>query len=448
MENRRCKNNYCKKTLFIPIRITMVYLLFTLLMYVCGPFDWKTENPVYTYIYLGLYLLMLWGGYQIGIRGKQNSYKWDAQKFDNKIIKILKIMLVINLVFYIFSIMRTYGMNNFNISHLIANMKVGLLNPGQGYENKLLRDTLTGSEVLGGSVFTLILFIWNFFSYSIWSLGMVYFKKMNLLFKIVVFLTIMLQILYSLSIGTNIGVFVPAIYFIAYFGVNITIKNNKTIKKKRKNYKFVIFILGLYLLVTFGNNILGRGGIVKEGYNYSVGGIRIDQHSIFFDLVPQALHPLLIAGASYLTQGYYGFSLATNLKWIPMYGIGNSMQITNFLTNMGSSIGEKSFQARLEPLGWDPEINWHTAYLWFANDVGFLGVVLVMFLIGFLFAKIYRDSIECENPFAKVLIGQFVLLIMFLPCNNQLGQSFQYIFSFWLMLIAWGISRKRRYIGE
>ena len=147
-----------------------------------------------------------------------------------------------------------------------------------------------------------------------------------------------------------------------------------------------------------------------------------------------------VSFSSYFTQGYYGMSLAMELPWQPMYGVGNSMFLVDLISDHFTDIDPYTYQVRMEPMGWDSDIQWHSMYTWLANDVSFYGVVIVMLLIGIVFGAMFKDAITSGNPFAKMGIFYFMLMLIFIPCNNQLGQRADTLFSFILIILLWILS--------
>ena len=64
----------------------------------------------------------------------------------------------------------------------------------------------------------------------------------------------------------------------------------------------------------------------------------------------------------------------------------------------------------------------------------------VMLLIGILFGAMFKDAITTGNPFAKMSIFYFMLMLIFIPCNNQLGQRADTLLSFILLIMLWILS--------
>jgi len=205
-------------------------------------------------------------------------------------------------------------------------------------------------------------------------------------------------------------------------------------------------LVGVAVVVVYFVKIMKcRGGILNwDSASYNVGGIGLNRDSIFFAILPESLYIPLISISSYLTQGYYGLSLCMSLPWIPTFGLGTSLQIVDLISDHFFDIRSSTYQFRAMEFGWDDRINWHSMYSWFANDVGFYGVIAVMFVIGFVFALVYKDSITTRNPFARVLVFYFALMFVFIPCNNQIIQTTYTLFPLITIFACWIASRSVR----
>ena len=213
--------------------------------------------------------------------------------------------------------------------------------------------------------------------------------------------------------------------------------------------KLVAFVLAgiLLLAVYFGWMMESRS---------QASGYEIDEY-VIVDIVPndkfsgsasgdpaeepsvlqQKLSNLWISFSSYLSQGYYGMSQALTVDWTPMYGLGNSMFVVDMVSDHIYDIDQYTYQVKLEPMGWDSDVRWHSMYTWVANDVSFYGVILIMFLIGGLFGMMFKDAVVNKNPWARVSIFFYILMLVFIPCNNQVAQSNETLCPFILITLIW-----------
>lgn len=145
----------------------------------------------------------------------------------------------------------------------------------------------------------------------------------------------------------------------------------------------------------------------------------------------------------YVCQGYYGFSLILNLDLNWTYGFGNSEFLQRqFLMISGIDIAPATFQSRIDHL-WDKSAQWHSFYGQIANDVGFVGIAVVMLGTGFLFARAWGSAIFNKNFYGLALIPVFMIMFIFFPANNQV---FGYIdtFSYFLFVsLFWYFESKK-----
>lgn len=455
-----------KTALLLPIRLTLVYLAFTVLIYIIGPFNWITYRPVLFYGLLILYMLALWFGYRKGIRRHSyTAFEW-TEDMTQKLVRAVSLLIAVNCVIYILNLFREYGLNSLNFAELWRQMRIGIMNPGLGYNLRLERLMIyQGKDVLGGYFMSLLNYAWSFVEIPIILLAMLYFRKLKPWAKMCSILYLVLVVLHYLSIGTNIRIF--HIFLIAELPSIIRILSYAYRKELdwKKLCRFIACILiGLSLVACYFTwMMVSRGGINNyDDPSYNVGGIIINHDAFstkknektdeelkdFTEVtvneatwVPPIIMKFWISFSSYLTQGYYGMSLALTESWTPMCGVGNSMFLVDFISEHITDIDSYTYSKKIEHYGWDSDMHWATMYTWLANDVSFYGVIVIMGLIGFLFAIIYKDALETENPFAKALLFYFILMLLFIPCNNQLAQSSSTLFSFVFLIGCWAFSK-------
>jgi FtsH-binding integral membrane protein len=129
-----------------------------------------------------------------------------------------------------------------------------------------------------------------------------------------------------------------------------------------------------------------------------------------------------------------------------MFGVGSSMFLyrnaAQFLGN--PHIAELPYPERLQlENGWDARVVWSTVYAWLASDLSFPGVVLLMGVVGFLVAVSWRDATSNGGPFAVLFLAQLLMFCYYVPATNRMGQSPEQLVTFWVMLAAWGLTRRR-----
>jgi hypothetical protein len=148
-----------------------------------------------------------------------------------------------------------------------------------------------------------------------------------------------------------------------------------------------------------------------------------------------------------VTQGYYGLSLALDEPFVPMFGVGNSMFLySNAVKITGDSrIANLPYPVRVErSRGWGAYETWISIYPWLASDVSFPGTIVVVFLIGRLFAMTWLDTLRGENPFAVAMLAQLIVMLFYFPANNQMLQAGEALTGFYGVMILWLVTRQRQ----
>ena len=464
-----------------PGYLSVIYLAFTLIVYVLCPYDWPTQNPILFYGLNLAYILMFFVGYQLGEKFtfRFKLIEWTDDKTE-KLLRVVSYLTIANFCFLLIHVFRDYGYRTFNFAGLFRDMLVGIKNPGIGYLLHVERQAvLNGSDVMGGYVYTLFSMIWSFVKLPIAILSLLYFKKLRPLAKLFAILYPVLIVMFYLSIGTNIQVF----HVFLLLELPIIMETFEWWYHKKLNAKRIIKLIAFILL---GCVLLGGyfGWMMESrsnasGYeigDYEIGGIApqkpTQEHTQAStqestqeptqaptqeptqeptqaptqendgatednSSINQKLYNLWLSFSSYLTQGYYGMSQALSVNWTPMFGFGNSMFVVDMVSNYVYDIDQFTYQVKLEEFGWDSNVRWHTMYTWLANDVSFYGVVIVMLLIGMLLAMMFKDAVVTKNPFARASIFFYILMLIFIPCNNQIAQSNETLFAFLLLIGLW-----------
>jgi len=145
----------------------------------------------------------------------------------------------------------------------------------------------------------------------------------------------------------------------------------------------------------------------------------------------------------YMVQGYYGMSIALGEEFDTSFGIGHSVFLQKtFADYLHIDVRDKTFQHKINDR-WDQFVYWHSFYSYIANDVGFLGVTIVMLVLGIYFSNAYLSAVMEENLYAKMLLPLFGILFFYIPANNQVFGFLETMTSFWILTILFFASKKR-----
>lgn len=440
-----------KKILLAPLVIIEFYLLFTIFLFEFGAIEWPVSNKIEVYIFLFAYHLAFITGYIVTIR--KNKEKCELKYFRDKLTKVyhkLKIKNFFNKYLYfglIILLIVNYlrlgrVVNSLNPVIMVKYIFLGLYNSKELYEFKFL---LNQNTLIGGRLITVLTTLTSPIYWPIYPLMIYYFKRTNIIQKILFFIAIFLEIGYGISIGTNKVIFDLVIITGTILILKFMFKIMKNGIKKELLFKilFISLISCGIVLLFFNFTMSSRlGGLDRFSNGYRPGiPVNVDKGVIKY--FSDSFKFLYIMVCGYLTQGYFGMSLALKLPFISTLGLGNNNFIlSNFEEIFNLSIRQYTYQNRITEYYWDPTQNWHTIYTWIANDVSFYGVIIVMLILGVFIAAIWKDIVFKKNIFAICLFPMIVILVVFIPCNNQIFSLPTTFMPFLFLTLFWLISRK------
>lgn len=402
------------------IKYIMFYFILTIMLFDFGPHEYKIENGTMLHFYILSYFFAFYLGYKVF--SKRSVYEGSQvegirEKNTKRIEKILKKGIYINLILVIiFCLVST---NSSTILVFFNKIMNGIKDPATSYYDKVYNSTLEqGANLLR----ILFMFIYPYML-SILVLAVYNLKRLNLLQKIVTGITIILEMSRWIAVGTNKGVFDILILFISFYLISLCLqkfKDGKKIKNKVKlKYKLLIILLGITIFSMFTYFISSRMYVDNEGIS----------------IVERAYYGIEKI-TNYLVQGYKGMDYALNLEWKPTFGVGNSVFLTAQVDKMlGTNFSEMTYAKRAEIYGWSSTVNWHTAYTWFANDIHFLGIIVLMFFIGAFLACLIKEIVIYNNYYSTVLFYMIIVGIFYSSANNQVLAFSDMFIAFWVLFI-------------
>lgn len=423
--------------LMLPMRIVQVYLCLTVALYVLGPLRWPTHNPVLLYTFLLAAQFALYLGYRISMNNIEapQVLRHDTTAFR----RILEAVVVINLGFGILNATRYAGLTTVSLQGLVEKVKYGLLYPAQQYQAKFDIAGF-GGQALTYSSTLLAPLLW-----STLPMSLLHFKTLKLPFRVLAILSVLVEISRWLVMGTNKGIFdvlitCGAVALMIWMRSKHIDNAGPPLRRSQRRRKTQLILIALSILtvlsiVYFSNTI---GDRLSGNWQGSVGPASFDQGSLVMKLCPRQLQPTLVYLTSYLTQGYYALSIALPLPWTPMFGVGNSMFLMAKLSPVfGVDLYQYTYQTRLAAYGWNPLANWHSIYVWLANDVHFVGVIPLMFVLGYFFAEIVKAAVIRRNNLASVILCLLFVMFFYFPANNQVFSFPSTFMAFWVLTSLW-----------
>ena len=411
------------------MKYIQLYLIFTVVFYFIGPMQWKTRNTLFTFTLVAIFQMMLYMGYHFGMTG-QVKKRQNALCSDIFVIKHFNTFAIITMIINFLYLLRiTFLISRNGLWDVII---TSLTDPSVAYKaaNSI---TASSNEMFGGKILSVIIAFAGLLTVALIPLTIVYFKRLKMSSKVLAIISIVIQIILSISTGRSEGFFTLGIYVLAAF----LLKKRKKRIQKARTYVGIILIIVL-LLVLYSNLMINR---THGTYSLTLGGNIVDTNVTLLKVLPKSMEPLVVYLDIYLTQGYYGMSLATTCSWNPTYGLGSSAYLRNNIEELFNvDLTTHSYLGQAEQYDWGASANWHTVYTWLANDFHWIGVAIIMFLLGILLARIYRDAYINQNPIAIAMFAVLILFVFFIPANNRVFAQAETFFAFWFYLLVWLIA--------
>ena len=199
-----------------------------------------------------------------------------------------------------------------------------------------------------------------------------------------------------------------------------------------KRFKIgVILVASIFIFYFIFSNLARYNLGLHEmaSFNY-----KFETRPFYTDHCPTWLLVSLYNIDSYLCQGYYALSLGLSIGIISPTIMGMSWFTMVIANKFGYDPMPGTYMTLLEPYGIDSKMNWHTIYLWLANDFTFIGVPFVIFFIGYFFAKTWCDCISKKNDYAIPLFSLFLIMVFYFYANNQVLSFSLIAFVFWFLV--------------
>ncbi len=273
--------------------------------------------------------------------------------------------------------------------------------------------------------------------------GILNFRKLLKFDKFLLFLLILCPINLSLLRGTDKEIFDTLIIATGLILISITRTHLNKKKFIGKNFKkilltgLVIFTIFIIIFLSFTYRKYQRMGSTNE-FCFAENLVCAEYNGVIMSIMPDFINFGFSMFAAYLTNGYYGLSLALNQPLEFAYGIGHSSALQALFEKVFDfSIIESTLIGKVSASGWDHRNYWHTIFPWIASDVGFIGSLFFICIIGRLFRQSWKDSIYLNNDCAAIVFVLLCILFFYLPANNQLTQTLDSYFTFVCAFMAW-----------
>ena len=391
----------------------VIFQIITLCLYYFGPINYLFRGSPDSVVllvlsYLTLLVLGYLGGAKLYLRGSTGPR--NASRFLKRASIVVLFFSIIDLI---------YVSRSFNLGSTLGQAY------GLAQENK--------SENV--SVFAYLRMFFGYFIFGLLPIFFLWRKRLTKSLYVICMVAIVVNLLSGVMSGVNKKLFDYLIIGLVLGLMGLTsIGDVKKIAKLSIAMVVSIFLAGSFFL---------EGQLTRYG-SFAISGVS-DKLGAYSDY-KAADGELLVfysAMSGYLSQGYRAIELSLDIPFEFTWGVGNSSFFSRQIDKLfETDIENATYPARIETYGWDRYNQWSTFYTWWASDLTFYGVAILMFFIGFLFRCI-ENTLLVQRDIASI-IGYFymVILCFYLSANNQIFQSGESSLGFLFIAIPMLYKRK------
>lgn len=397
----------------IPFSVINILQIITLLLYFLGPINYFYGEKSIELLTLVLFFIL---SMNLGYFSARRIYVRDG---NHDYRKFIRWCIIIGLIVSPLTFMYRVGGLNLNVT-------VGDL-------YSLARENKTDSVYL-----EYLRMLLSPFLFGLFPLLITYWNKISTKTKVFSLVVVTINLIVSIASGINQGLFLLIIIFFGLYTVNLKFKDIINVKNTIVALVFSMFII-------FALNFFVEGQMTRSG-SAAISGISYTQnYESDYDISDGKIKVLYSALTSYLTQGYRAFDLALELPFKTTFGVGHSSFLSRQVDRIfDTRISDNTYPARIERFGWDRYVFWSSFYLWWASDIHYIGVIVLMFVIGFVF-RMVENSIKNEKSYRLIILySYFLVMLFYLSANNQIFQSGESYIGFMFFFILF--LRMKKYI--
>lgn len=429
-----------RKAEYLPLKFSLLVMWLTLLIYLFGPICWIQEWDAAEYITI-LLLVSYFTAFAIGYLVRSRYSSKNSVNYVNLANTVtwrrfLKYTIYINLAVVIANAVIYSEITS--ISALLSKAIKGIVSPATVYYAK-------NASSRSGSIIVGLILLYSPMMYITNVLSVFSFNQLSFPQKACVVATFVFEIARWLAIGTNKGLFDIVLLFVSYYIVILMLYKGREEERNRQNKKRLLRI-GLIVVIAFVLFFAFFGTAISD----RVGGkYNVENYTNFpYNLIPEGLRFFVDKADSYLVQGYDNLEkIIENCEFQWTFGAGNSrflMQAIDLV--LGVDLTSRTYPYQLKSYGVDPLASWHSAYAWFASDITFVGVIVLMFIAGYYMRGLVDDIILSVDPIAMTLLYFMILMITNASCTNYVLSVSNSFIGFWSLVIVRFLQKKGKRI--
>lgn len=420
----------------IPIKLALGYSLITVILYEFGPYRFPSINKGYLYLFLFACNLAIYIGFMAGAR--VHVFKSERR------VNINRLMSVLTIVASIVCVPKFIIYTGF-YSNPIGNIIYGISAFFSGMSDQLYMARQELHSAVG---------IWRYINYGIIILGplhwayiplsLYFWKRLGGVKRTCAIFVYALYLLQYICTGTNVGIFD---FIVTFFVIRIIKKRFENSTKPKKNPEhtknIVLIVIGVFILLYAFDFVMGSR-IGEQTESVPIGGARayLNNNSFLYVSAPNAVKSVLLYLTRYLSVPYHALSLSFDVPFDSTFGVGYSWFLLDNIP-FSKEIWERTYMMKMEGMfNYSHWASWHTAYLWFANDVSHIGVPIVLLFLFQVFGRAWKNFVTSGCVVSLLQFLLFVKFILFISANNQVFQASDHLFAFWILLF---LSKNHRY---
>lgn len=429
----------------MPVKAGILYLSITFLLFLFGPIEYPVRNYLPVLIYFVLVAAVLWLGFAAAVR---QPARLSTLRFSRTIFVMGSVLAVLIL----------FPSAYFYTGKMPWEFLTALENQGSAYAS--LASQLAATEGQRGPIILLrtltMPFVW-----AVVPLGIIYWRRLGWFQRGLLLSTALCSLIFSALRGTDreiadLLIISGSAYAVAAARRSLERQRApKPVATKPAHFlvrRWRIAVIGALALTAAGSVFIER----KEDRMNTVSAFCFLNSGACADYS----NPLVIGmtdsgrfatsmSVAYITNGFYGLSLALEKPFLTSWGIGHSPALARVYDIAGGdgSIGTRTFNYRNIDDGWPQEYFWSTMLTALANDVSFPGAVLLMGVFAWVWGRSWMDAVIARNDSAAIVFCLATFSVLYFPANLQILQTLEGYATVVFWLIAWVCFRPRARCG-
>lgn len=383
--------------------VRFFYIIFFIYMYAIADI---TSIKFINLIPAFLFLLILFSLFSLGVKAGNVKLVRKNQSFDSWLMNQPKKIFITS---GIISLVATFFVVRFYTGQTLFSVLQNLTNNVSSYAayQEYFKQNQIGSFSLTKVPFIFMMAFVKFnMLYSIISVNLHYKKKIPLFYLVYLFIVTIAYIYIGIARGTNFEMF-ELIILIIYISF---------VRQLRVNVKkyLWIFILIFMSIIIFMNVIAIRGGN-STAYFVISRDVFVDWTSFIVTYFP-VITLLLLAVYSYFGFGFYYIAVFIDKIWIVT--LPSTMTYlfpfgVNFMSKENSKMAITNFL--------DIGTRWHPDSILLMNRIGFIGLLICCFILGYL--CYFFGNKKIINSTDRILTFFIVVQMISFPLGNFIQVS-------------------------